>query len=236
MKKTPTPTTLAMCGLLLATASSHAANVAISIMYATTPSVRSTWGGSSNTNSKITTQFGRMKTTHSNSTTEITWSKVNNFETTYDESNVDVAAQLTRLESGSQLSGTRDARNDRKADLVQLVCEFTPAGVTGNAREPGWCSIVAKGSFASTSTPYSLTASHEVGHNLNAAHDHGYCTSALERTIMYPNDSSPCAYFSTRISWFSSNTVKKNNVTIGNSTHKNRERVRAQRATAGAYK
>jgi hypothetical protein len=236
MKKTPTPTTLAMCGLLLAAASTHAADVAITIMYATTPSVRSAWGGSSNTNSKITAQFGRMQTTHSNSTTEVAWTKVDNFEPTYDQSNVSVSTQLTRLQSGSELAGTRGARDDRQADLVQLVCEWTTSGVAGMADLPGWASVVHRTSFASTSGANSMTPSHEVGHNLNATHDHGFCIASLnQRTIMEPNSSTECSS-STRINWFSSNSVQKDAVSIGNSTNKNRERVRAQSSTAAAYK
>jgi hypothetical protein len=236
MKKTPTQTTLAMCGLLLATASSHAANVAISIMYATTPSVRSTWGGSSNTNSKIAAQFNRLKTNHSNSTTEVAWTKTSNHEAIYDESDVTASTQLDRLESGSQLVATRDKRDALKADLVQLVCEWTDTTIAGKARIAGWCSIVRKDVFASTSGAGSMTASHEVGHNLNAVHDHGFCISSIkQRTIMEPNDSEECSSFS-RINYFSSSSVAPRGVVLGDSTHKNRERVRAQRSTAAAYK
>jgi hypothetical protein len=236
MKKTPTPTTLAMCGFLLATASAHAADVAISIMYVTTPGVRSAWGGSSNTNSKITTQFGLLKTTHTNSQTEVKWTKTDNHEATYDSSDVTSITQRNRLISGGELEGTRATRNNRNADMVQMVCEWTDTGIAGVAQLPGWASVVNRTSFASTSGANSLTASHEVGHCLNAEHGHGFCISSpKERTIMEKNSDSPCST-STRINWFSSKTIKKNGVTIGDNSNQNRERVRAQRATAGAYK
>jgi hypothetical protein len=225
-----------MCGLLLATASSHAANVAISIMYATTPSVRSTWGGSSNTNSKIAAQFNLLKTNHSNSTTEVAWTKTSNHEAIYDESDVTASTQLGRLASGSQLVATRDKRDTLKADLVQLICNWSDKLIAGRGSIAGWASIARVDVFARTSGVASMTASHEVGHNLNALHQHGFCIDSVkQRTIMVPNDYQACSS-SSPINYFSSSSVKARGIVVGDTTHNNRERVRAQRATAGAYK
>ena len=211
----------------------HSQTRTIRIIFGTTPNVRNSHGGTSNVNADIQTKYRQIIDNHDNSATSIRWRRSDTFNATYNNRNQTAGTQLSRLGTGSQLSGFRRARNRADADLAQLYCDWTNGNVAGGATQPGEFSVVRNNTLSTFSNRTNLGTAHihEVGHNLNGSHGQGYCFSNNRHTIM---EVGSCVGASRRLV-FSSNTRRlggNSGARIGNNSHNNRTRVRNRRTAA----
>ena len=199
----------------------------IRINFGYTRGVRNSVGGTSNTRSLLNTKLSSLQTVHSNgrSNTGITFSRPAHFEVGNNNQNQTANTQLSRLNGGNQFSDMRANRNRTSSDLVQMYCDWTNGGVLGIAQLPGFANLCRRNvlTINGGTTAARLTHAHEVGHNLNAPHSHGFCLSNGQRTVMEPNNGS-CSR-GRRIFYHSSATRSIGNTRLGNNSNQNRERI-----------
>jgi hypothetical protein len=202
----------------------------IKVAYAYTSSVSSYYGGDDNTRSKINSKHSLTTELYSNSPTGVTFVKGPSYKATaYTATNVTSAQAINNLRNHANLQGARDTRDSSNSDIMQFFCDWTNSVTLGIAETPGWCSAVRKNVLGSTSGNAKFTPGHEIGHNTNATHEHGFCLSMNRRTVMEPNDGTCSSY--TRINYFSQSIVG-----MGNSSNDNNKRVVNQSPTTARYR
>ena len=220
--------TLTLLGCLVALSGvAQAQRIAtIEIYLSTTTGVRNSVGGTSNSRTLLNVKYDLMRDAEARSIGNINWRRSSHRNTTYNSRNQTSSTQLTRLLSGSQLSGFRSHRDQQNADVGQLFCDWTDSAI-GLAFRPGWASICRREvlSVNSGSSPAVWTSAHEFGHSMAATHERGFCMTQDRRTIMETNGGS-CGD-RRRIGYFSS-TRRLNGSRLGNANNNNRSLIRAQ--------
>lgn len=220
---------LSILSLMLAATSQ--AETTLNIVYGFTPNVKNANGGSSNTRAKISDRHTKTKNGHNNCGSGITFARKTTYQTSYN-SNQGASTQLARLASGSQLTDLRATADSKKADLVQFYCEFLETNLSGRAQLPGPYSVIKASQLSYWNNYSKTTSAHEIGHNLNANHDTGFCLSNNKRTIMADNrdcDSNYWNLFSSSWKWF-------DGVKLGNSSHNTREVMIRQAPTSANFR
>lgn len=220
--------TLAKMAFLLALTAPMSDAQTITLMYATTPTTRSTNGGTRNTNALLNTKFADQgRVTSRSNLDDIVWERATNFETTYNNERQTSGTQLRRLETNRALRSLRDFRDERNADVLQLWCNWTNTSVGGQARRPGGVSVMRRTLLSVTFGNTRWVSAHEVGHNLNAIHSHGFCYDRNRRRTIMETGSGSCGSASLQ-GVFSSTTERFGGFRTGNASNQNRERVEAQ--------
>ena len=213
----------------------------IRVLYATTPGVRSSHGGTSNSRSLVNSKHSELRSIDGNSQLDINWTRPTAFSSSYNTSNVTSSLQLDRLEGSSQLSDVRNRRNQTNGDLVHLFCQWSNTSTLGTANLPGAFSITLNRTLnvLSGSGGQRIVTYHEIGHNMNGTHDRAYCFSQGRETLMA--NRSRCSGSDNFRLVYSSSTLRANrNGTrgprIGNGTHNNRGRIRGRRSTTSNFR
>ena len=208
------------------------AQTTIRVIFATTTNVRNSNGGTSNARSLLSSKYGLLRDSDSNTNTGIRWTRPSHFNATYNARNVTAQTQLTRLRTGSQLGGFRNERDRRNADLAQLYCDWTNGSLLGLANQPAAFSVVRNNTLGILNTRLGggIAGVHEIGHNMNATHGQGHCYANNRRTLMHLGGCGPANGNFRNV--FSSPTRFFEGSRTGNNSNNNRTRVRNRRGAA----
>jgi hypothetical protein len=203
---------LAVACATLATGAHAAVNA--KVLCAFTTRAANMNGGSANLQSIINGVISTCNQVHVNAKTDVSWTKVG-WHQAYGLADSKPGGEiLDALAAGG--GGCKTKARELGANLIMCLADTTDVG--GVAYQPGQYSIVD----AAWPGDWGLT-SHEIGHNYNAAHEHGMCwtyNGANYRTVMQHNY---CG--GTTIKYYTNPAIYTSGKTIGNSTHNNRQRI-----------